>query len=965
MTAEKHFICIISLIIFIVSLPALADLKDDAKIIKISGGEAHTLVLTQNNWAWACGPNGDTDPYYYGVLGTGSTSSSLFEKYLVRVHGVDDVGFLEDINDVAAGWQHSLALDVNGFVWAWGWNNEGQLGDGSTDESPTPVQVEGGEMETDFLQDIGAISAGKSGEHSLAIDDSCFVYAWGRNDEGQLGDANQPTDALTPVKVLGGEMETEYLEDIIAISAGEQHSMALDPNGFVYTWGDNAYRSGSGKGKLGIGDEYEISIDTSVKVLKGEQQSRSEYLENIVAISAGWDHSMALEDFNSFDPNSQGRVYTWGNNGECYKFHPEAPDEGGRLGNGTFGDANSSSTPVLVLSGEQDPCNEDTALRWIVAVSAGEDHCLALDANGFIWSWGMNDYGQLGNGTDDPCTTPVKVKKPDGTDFGNIVAISAGYWHSLALDADGTLWVWGKGEDGRLGLGDEENKLYPYPRPAVLNLTQQTIYFGINPAIDNANSSGDIIEALKGTYFEYVNFLTKTITLKSTDPNNLDIVEETIINGYGEDYAVTFYNNEDSILSGFTIVNDYYGIWCESSSPAINNCIIENCSENGLYCRNDSTVEVTYCRISGNKSGVYCNNSDLIVNNCIIENSSGVIGGGGDGIYNVSSGSYFASVTNSIISGNNCYGIYSNTGNGSEIEIINNWIYENGNVTGNESDGIHINNAAPDAIIRNNTIADNTGYGLYSQNGEHVNVRNCIIWGNVNGSLLKASQEFDNITYSCIEGGFDGGTENIASDPCFVNDSNDNYHISFYSLCKNRGDSNDIPPEETDIDGEGRIKYGKVDIGADEYYWSPADFDISGLVDFTDYAILANAFDDYVEKCDLDCNDCINLADLELFCDDWLWECAWETGWMTCMGGGGDGKAGGLMLDTEQSLIARPHRLAEQEPVYIDENVIYEALKWLDELWLSEDMEDSLTEEQYLMIRKLFEEELLRYLNSY
>jgi len=428
MTAKKYLICIISLIIFIISLPAFADLKDDAKVFKISGGERHTLVLIQNNWPWGCGNN----EFYQ--LGIGNVTSD--QELLVRVHGVDDVGFLEDINDISAGWQHSLALDVNGFVWAWGRNDEGQLGDDSRDTRPTPIQVKGGEMETDFLQDISAISAGKSGEHSLALDVNGLTYAWGRNLEGQLGDANYPNNALTPVKVHGGEMETTHLEDIIAISAGEQHSMALDSNGFVYTWGDNAYRSGGGKGKLGIGNEDVSHIDTPVKVLKGEQQS-SYYLENIVAISAGWDHSMALEDFNSFDPNSQGRVYTWGNNGLCYSKNN--PDEGGRLGNGTIGDANSSSTPVLVLSGEQDPCNEDTALRWIVAVSAGEDHCLALDANGFVWSWGMNNYGQLGDGssTYDPCTTPVKVKRPDGTDLGNIVAISAGYWHSLALDLNG------------------------------------------------------------------------------------------------------------------------------------------------------------------------------------------------------------------------------------------------------------------------------------------------------------------------------------------------------------------------------------------------------------------------------------------------------------------------------------------------------------------------------------------------
>ena len=135
MSSRKKLIVTTSAIVIITALPAFGDWKEDARAIDISGGEDHTLILTKDKGAWACGPNGGYafGRYYYGVLGTGSTDYDLIGKTLIRVHGGDmnmPSGFLEDINDIDAGWMHSLALDVNGLVWSWGDNYYGQLGDG-------------------------------------------------------------------------------------------------------------------------------------------------------------------------------------------------------------------------------------------------------------------------------------------------------------------------------------------------------------------------------------------------------------------------------------------------------------------------------------------------------------------------------------------------------------------------------------------------------------------------------------------------------------------------------------------------------------------------------------------------------------------------------------------------------------------------------------------------------------------
>jgi hypothetical protein len=127
------------------------------------------------------------------------------------------------------------------------------------------------------------------------------------------------------------------------------------------------------------------------------------------------------------------------------------------------------------------------------------------------------------------------------------------------------------------------------------------------------------------------------------------------------------------------------------------------------------------------------------------------------------------------------------------------------------------------------------------------------------------------------------GSGNITGDPGFMNidvDADD-LHLDETSQCKDAGDPNGSYGDETDIDGESRIKYGRVDIGADEYYWSSADIDEDGFVNFIDYTTFASAWQadsgdgNYDENCDLEDNNSIDFNDLALFCEDWLWQAAW------------------------------------------------------------------------------------------
>jgi len=260
-------------------------------------------------------------------------------------------------------------------------------------------------VHTATIAGVTAVAAGYS--HSLALQGNGTVWSWGANGSGQLGNGST-TASATPVPVSG-------LAGVIALAGGSTHTLALKDDGTVWSWGAN------GSGQLGNGSTTACS--TPVQVMG---------LTDIIAIAAGGTHSVALKN--------DGSVWTWGGNSS------------GQLGNGS---TTVSSTPVTV-----------SGLAGVIAIAAGNAHTVALKSTGTVWAWGQNSDGQLGNSSNTSSSSPVAV-----TGLAGVSVIAAGSVHTLALKNDGTVWAWGDNYTGQLGRGMPVESIVALDVPTLAGVT--------------------------------------------------------------------------------------------------------------------------------------------------------------------------------------------------------------------------------------------------------------------------------------------------------------------------------------------------------------------------------------------------------------------------------------------------------------------------------------------------------------
>lgn len=287
-----------------------------------------------------------------------------------------------DYND---GYADSLSLVLHtqpANLSAWGRNVDGeggggQIGDGTTTSRTAPVPVSS-------PTNVAAVAGGYF--HTLALKSDGTVWAWGRDNEGQLGNGTGTSSSTTPAQVPG-------LSGIVAVAAAGTQSMALKNDGTIYQWG---LMPGLNSGAV-TGSPAAVSLPSGVKA---------------TAIAAGVNHSLALGD--------NRKVFAWGDN--TY----------GQLGNGT-NTAAPSTSPVTSLDG-------------VVSISAGQFHSVALTRSATIKAWGLNDHGQLGDNSTTNRNAPVTadvviISIPEFPP--TVTAIDAGENHTLALLSNETVFYTG------------------------------------------------------------------------------------------------------------------------------------------------------------------------------------------------------------------------------------------------------------------------------------------------------------------------------------------------------------------------------------------------------------------------------------------------------------------------------------------------------------------------------------------
>ena len=379
-------------------------------VTSVSIGEYQACALLEVGTAYCWGLD------LWGSLGNGTTTGEpacVFDatggacmSTPVQVHGLNDVGVLTGAISVSAGGLFSCASLAAGTVQCWGYNVEGELGDGATTtRESAPVSV------TALSLAPGAVTISGGGNHSCALSAAGSVKCWGLNTDGQLGN-NTVVNAKTPVQVhAAGNLG--FLGGVAAISAAGSHTCALSAAGLVECWGLNS----SGQ----LGNNTVVNAKTPVLV---HGVGNVGFLSTVIAISASGNHTCALL--------TGGTVDCWGLNSS------------GQLGNNTVVNA---KTPVQVHA-----VNNLGFLSGVTAISAGGNHTCAALASGLVGCWGLNTSGQLGNNTVVNTKTPVLVHGAGNVGvLGGVKAIDAGGSHSCAMLTGGSVDCWGLNGSGQLG----------------------------------------------------------------------------------------------------------------------------------------------------------------------------------------------------------------------------------------------------------------------------------------------------------------------------------------------------------------------------------------------------------------------------------------------------------------------------------------------------------------------------------
>ena len=391
------------------------------KLMTSSCTTTTSAIITPNGQVHAYGNN------YNGQIGNNTTTDSPIPINISTIASgsIYNSGNIKTIVAIACGSSHTVALDSTGQIHTYGDNGSAQLGNNTIVQSQIPINISTIETSSIYNKKIVAVAAG--GGHTLAIDSTGQIHAWGWNGYGQLGN-NTLIDSPIPINISMLATSSIYNKTIVTIAAGFGHTIVLDSTGKVHTWGYNA------NGQLGNNTITQSQIPINISTIA----TGSIYNKTIVNVTTGQFYTLALD--------STGQVHAWGLNSH------------GQLGNNTLlGNSGANQTiPIAVTLGS-------ISSKTIVMITAGESSTYALDSTGQVHAWGYNFEGELGNNTTTNSSIPINVSIITSGSIYNktIVAIAAGYAHILALDSTGYIHAFGFNFSGQLGNNTTTNSLIP------------------------------------------------------------------------------------------------------------------------------------------------------------------------------------------------------------------------------------------------------------------------------------------------------------------------------------------------------------------------------------------------------------------------------------------------------------------------------------------------------------------------
>ena len=373
-------------------------------------GSIHSLTALGASNGYTCAVLDNNEMKCWGKAENGSLGNGDGQQNQYTPVGVNELNenncCFADIEETSPDGDHSCALS-NGSVYCWGLDTAGQIGHGHISCFGACLNPHGPSV---LNRNVVTFTTGL--RHTCAIADDSTTWCWGENAFGPLGvgdndGRNAPAQVLLPAGATP-----------ISINAGGHTTCVVLDNGTGLCWGKSDY------GHLGDGTYNNRNEPTPISILPSNR--------SLVAMDLGAGHACGILD--------DGTAHCWGNN----TF--SSGESGGRLGDGSTQSSRFPRSVSLPLG------------KTAISIDVGVDHTCAILDDSSAACWGLNEEGQLGDGTTDNSTTPVGVSVPVGLTFGEI---SAGLAHTCAVATNASVYCWGHHEEGALGLGEDVDSDVP------------------------------------------------------------------------------------------------------------------------------------------------------------------------------------------------------------------------------------------------------------------------------------------------------------------------------------------------------------------------------------------------------------------------------------------------------------------------------------------------------------------------